>query len=111
MGEKVRFGIIDREGVGTYEGIMGGEITKICKRVGDTVKAGDSIVEIETDKVNIDVEAPVSGTLVSLTDPKDATLGEDWKEGEQWNKKGEEDTPHGKLLLPALGEIETGELS
>lgn len=34
--------------------------------VGDTVTAGDPIAEISTDKVDGEVEAPASGTIVEL---------------------------------------------
>jgi pyruvate/2-oxoglutarate dehydrogenase complex dihydrolipoamide acyltransferase (E2) component len=36
------------------------------KRVGDRVEAGEPVVEVETDKVNEEVEAPVSGTLAEI---------------------------------------------
>lgn len=34
--------------------------------VGDTVSAGDGLVRVETDKVEVDVESPFSGTVVEL---------------------------------------------
>lgn len=34
--------------------------------VGDTVSAGDSLVRVETDKVEVDVESPFSGTVAEL---------------------------------------------
>ena len=36
------------------------------KRVGDRVAAGEPLVEVETDKVTEEVEAPVSGTLADI---------------------------------------------
>ena len=36
------------------------------KRVGDRVEAGDPLVEVETDKANEEVEAPVSGTIAEI---------------------------------------------
>src|SRR5262245_63790692 len=39
------------------------------KREGDLVRAGEPIVEIETDKTNVEVEAPVSGYLQRIVVP------------------------------------------
>ena len=36
------------------------------KQEGDTVKAGEPIVEIETDKTNVELEAPVSGVVQKI---------------------------------------------
>ena len=36
------------------------------KQVGDTVKEGDPLLELETDKVNLDINSPVDGTLTTL---------------------------------------------
>lgn len=43
-----------------------GKILKWRKRPGDQVQKGEPIAEIETDKVNVDVEAEESGTLVEI---------------------------------------------
>jgi pyruvate/2-oxoglutarate dehydrogenase complex dihydrolipoamide acyltransferase (E2) component len=37
--------------------------------VGDTVAAGDPVVAIETEKATVEIESPVSGTLVEITVP------------------------------------------
>lgn len=36
------------------------------KAVGDVVAVGDSLMEVETDKANVDVPSPVAGTLVEI---------------------------------------------
>ena len=36
------------------------------KNEGDLVKQGDPIMEIETDKITVEIEAPANGTLVSM---------------------------------------------
>lgn len=36
------------------------------KQVGDSINVGDVIAEIETDKTTVEVESPVSGTIISL---------------------------------------------
>ena len=42
-----------------------GKLAQWLKNVGDEVKRGDSVAEIETDKVNIEVEAPDPGILLA----------------------------------------------
>ncbi len=42
------------------------------KRVGDDVVAGEVLVEVMTDKVNLEVEAPASGVLAEvLSEPEE----------------------------------------
>ncbi len=43
-----------------------GVIAKWHKKVGDTVKPGDLLAEIETDKATMEFEAPVGGTLLYI---------------------------------------------
>jgi pyruvate/2-oxoglutarate dehydrogenase complex dihydrolipoamide acyltransferase (E2) component len=38
-------------------------VTGWLKAVGDQIDKGDELVEVETDKVNVAVEAPVAGVL------------------------------------------------
>ncbi len=40
-----------------------GKVLRWMKAPGDTVKQGEAIVEIETDKVTVEIEAPASGIL------------------------------------------------
>src|SRR3954471_9400602 len=51
-----------------------GKLTRWLKKVGDKVKAGDVIAEIETDKATMEVEAADDGTLTSILVP-DGTEG------------------------------------
>ena len=44
-----------------------GKVLRWLKSPGDTVRKGESIVEIETDKVTVEIEAPASGTLSDVT--------------------------------------------
>jgi len=44
-----------------------GKVLRWMKAPGDTVKQGEPIVEIETDKVTVEIEAPASGVLGSVT--------------------------------------------
>ena len=44
-----------------------GKIIRWLHRVGDTVTKGEPLVEIETDKITVEIEAPASGVLRDLT--------------------------------------------
>src|SRR5271167_257288 len=41
-------------------------VLRWCKAVGDTVTKDEPLVELETDKVTVEVPAPVSGTLIEV---------------------------------------------
>jgi pyruvate dehydrogenase E2 component (dihydrolipoamide acetyltransferase) len=43
-----------------------GRIAVWLKRVGDPVERGEPIVEVETDKTTVEMEALTSGTLVEI---------------------------------------------
>jgi 2-oxoisovalerate dehydrogenase E1 component len=43
-----------------------GKLIKWLKAVGDTVREGDVVAEIETDKAVVEIEAPVSGTITAI---------------------------------------------
>ena len=45
------------------ESITEATVAKWLKGVGDTVKADEPIVELETDKVNLEVPSPINGRL------------------------------------------------
>ena len=44
-----------------------GKVLRWMKSPGDTVTKGEPLVEIETDKVTVEIEAPASGTLYDVT--------------------------------------------
>ena len=60
------------------ESIVDARIAKWLRKEGETVSAGDPLVELETDKIDLEVGAPQTGVL-SRIDRKD---GEDVKVGE-----------------------------
>jgi 2-oxoglutarate dehydrogenase E2 component (dihydrolipoamide succinyltransferase) len=60
------------------ESIVDARVAKWLRKEGDAVAAGDPLVELETDKVDLEVGAPQAGVL-SRIDRKD---GEDVKVGE-----------------------------
>jgi pyruvate/2-oxoglutarate dehydrogenase complex dihydrolipoamide acyltransferase (E2) component len=43
------------------------QITSWLRGVGDSVGAGDALVELQGDKVSIELESPVGGLLVEIT--------------------------------------------
>src|ERR1051326_2915162 len=47
-----------------------GKIAKWHKKVGDAVKAGDVLAEIETDKATMEVEAVDEGVLAKIVVPE-----------------------------------------
>ena len=48
------------------ETVAEGKITTWFKAIGDAVKPGDNLFEIETDKVSMEVPATVVGTLTEI---------------------------------------------
>jgi 2-oxoglutarate dehydrogenase E1 component len=48
------------------ESVTEGTILEWTVKVGDVVKAGDTVVEISTDKVDVELPAPVGGTISEL---------------------------------------------
>ena len=48
------------------ESVSEAAIAKLYKKVGDVVKADEILVELETDKVTLEVNAPAGGTITAL---------------------------------------------
>src|SRR6201994_1681327 len=83
-----------------------GVLAKWHKKVGDKVKSGDVLAEIETDKATMDFESYQDGTLLYIgveegkAVPIDAVIGVIGKEGEDY-----------KTALDAAGGSSTGSSS
>src|SRR5690625_3748307 len=60
------------------ESITEGTISEWLVKVGDTVSQGDPIVELETDKVNLEVNTDFSGVIVEIVSEE----GEDVEVGD-----------------------------
>ena len=97
------------------ESVTEATIAKWLKSVGDTVEVDEPIVELETDKVNLEVPSPVSGTIGDIKH-KDgevvevgAVLGSiqaNGKETAQEIKKIEPDVKIEELKDPPKKEVE-----
>src|SRR3978361_920040 len=75
-----------------------GVVAKWHKKVGDKVKSGDVLAEIETDKATMDFESYQDGTLLYIgveegkAVPVDAVIGVIGKEGEDYKAALSADT-------------------
>ena len=49
-------------------------VLRWCKQVGDTVVKDEPLVELETDKVTVEIPAPADGTLVEVLKQVDAEV-------------------------------------
>jgi 2-oxoglutarate dehydrogenase E2 component (dihydrolipoamide succinyltransferase) len=49
-------------------------VLRWCKKVGDTVVKDEPLVELETDKVTVEIPAPAAGTLTEILKPVDAEV-------------------------------------
>src|SRR6476619_3597821 len=60
------------------ESIVDARIAKWLRHEGDVVAAGDPLVELETDKIDLEVSAPQAGVLakISRQDGEDVKVGE-----------------------------------
>ncbi len=56
------------------ESVVEATIARWLKKEGDSVSAGEAIVELETDKVNVEVPAETAGILQSIAEPEGATV-------------------------------------
>ena len=57
------------------ESITEATVSKWLKNEGDIVEADEPIVELETDKVNLEVPSPISGVLTNINS-KDGSIVE-----------------------------------
>src|SRR5437762_203703 len=56
------------------ESVTEGTVTRWLKEVGDTVDADEPLLEVSTDKVDTEIPAPASGTLLEIKVPEDETV-------------------------------------
>jgi len=53
------------------------EVVRIEVSVGDTVAEGDILLEIATDKANMDIESPAAGTVAEVLVAEDDIIATD----------------------------------
>src|SRR5512145_598254 len=60
------------------ESIVDARVAKWLRKEGDNVAAGDALVELETDKIDIEVPSPSAGVIKSIahTDGADVKVGD-----------------------------------
>lgn len=57
------------------ESVTEATVARWLKKVGDSVQADETLVELETDKVTLEVNAPAAGTLVEIRAADAANVG------------------------------------
>src|SRR5689334_2292936 len=60
------------------ESVVDARVARWLKKAGDSVAAGEPLVELETDKVDVEVAAPKAGVLKSIAhaDGADVKIGD-----------------------------------
>jgi len=56
------------------ESVAEGTVARWLKAVGDKVRKEEPIVEIQTDKINVEIPSPADGTLSSISVPEGTTV-------------------------------------
>src|ERR1700722_4833927 len=56
------------------ESVTEGTVARWLKKVGDSVKIDETLIEFETDKVTVDVPSPASGVLSEISAPEGANV-------------------------------------
>lgn len=56
------------------ETMQEGTVTKWLKKEGDSIEKGEPLLEVMTDKVNMEVESPASGVLRKIIVPENGTV-------------------------------------
>ncbi len=56
------------------ESIAEGTIVKWHKKVGETVRKDETLLEISTDKVDSEIPSPAAGTLAEIVVPENKTV-------------------------------------
>ena len=83
------------------ESVSEATIARWFKKEGEAVKADEPIVELETDKVTVEVPAPASGVLASIGVASGATVGVGAILGQIAEGKGASPAPAKKAEAPA----------
>ena len=57
------------------ESVSEGMVVRWLKEVGETVAEGEPLVEVTTDKIDVEIPAPAAGTLAEIVAGQDVTVG------------------------------------
>jgi len=85
------------------ESIVDARVAKWLKKEGDAVAAGEALVELETDKIDVEVAAPQAGVLKTIAhgDGADVKIGEVLGTMETTGTKGTTGTTGAEGVSPA----------
>lgn len=91
------------------EGIHEGEVLSVMVTAGDSVKEGDPILEVETDKAAVEIPSPFTATVVKIkVKPGDVVKVGDvlmtFSNGEEQEPAAEQAEPPKKAVEPAVSE-------
>ncbi len=75
LAEAAAAAVVDIVTPGGSESVTEGTILEWAVKVGDAVKDGDTVVEISTDKVDMELPAPADGTITEILFEEGATVG------------------------------------
>lgn len=61
------------------EGLNDGKVVEVVVKVGDSVKEGETLFTVETDKMTSEIPAPVTGTIaeVLIKEGDEITVGDE----------------------------------
>ena len=93
------------------ESVSEATVSTWFKKPGDVVKQDEMLCELETDKVSVEVPAPVSGVLAEILAPEGATVAANARlgiisEGAAAAPKAEAPKPEAKAAAPAAKSVE-----
>jgi 2-oxoglutarate dehydrogenase E2 component (dihydrolipoamide succinyltransferase) len=57
------------------ESVMEAKVGRWLRQPGDAIVAGDPLVELETEKVTMEIAAPETGVLETIVKPEGETVG------------------------------------
>ena len=93
------------------ESVSEATIARWTKKVGEVVRKDEVLVELETDKVSLEVAAPIDGVVTEITAPEGATVVPGQKLGAVSNAAGgdsRDTAPMPRVAAKSPATISTG---